>query len=360
MHSTTPISIPEITANSIDITSTPSSPTVNTRLHQNDERIQTKPNPVTSSVINFGERLQPTTSKPTPFTPSVSSTSNENLVPVLTDANKVPEPATVLLPPFENLNLYSGATTQGPPIYFEWKIPASGLEPPIYENKSNGVITITDGNQVPVLPPQNTIDAVQQSITIPPLEKDLVPPLLGDNNSVSDESNEFANIKPPSVSLRPPLFSPPSQAVASSNHSFPSIAPISQHSSVTIQNKAFDKSQTPRSVTTTGRTINGITTKRQSIGDAVTPKDINYLDLKKQLLIPEFTFPLETVQRPSYTESNAVNSFQIRIPDDVAQNRADLTSSEKVKSWFGENSECPECHPSFLKPGSCEPCIKFR
>lgn len=352
LGTTTPAPVPEFTGNSIDFNPTTNAPKTDSRFSQNDQ-IESKP--ITSSVFNFGERLQPTTG-----IPSVSTTISENLIPVIKENNKVPEPSNVLLPPFEHINLYAGASTQGPPIYFEWKLPASGLEPPIDENKSNGAITISD--QVPVIPPEKTTQP-----SFPFIEQDLVPPISSNANTltddVTDDSDEFKNIALPSLSLRPPLFtySSSTQAnndrIGTTNHSFPSIASL--HGSASTQKKVFDKSQTQRSVTTTTTrsSANSITTKRQS--DTSTTKDLNYLDLKKQLSIPEFTFPLEEIQRPSYTENNALNSFQIRIPDDIAQNRADI-SGEKNKAWYGENARCPECHPSFLKPDSCEPCIKFR
>lgn len=346
LGATTAASIREFSGNSIDFDPTTNAPITESRFNQNDNRSK----PITSSVFNFGERLQPTTS-----IPPLSTTKKENLIPVIKDNNEVPEPSNVLLPPFENINLYAGASTQGPPIYFEWKLPASGLEPPIDENKSNGAITISD--QVPVIPPEKTTQP-----SFPFIEKDLVPPISSNANTLTDdESTEFRNIALPSLSLRPPLFTSPStqtniDRIESTNHTFPSIASL--HGSASTQSKVFDKSQTQRSVpTTTRRTTNSITTKRQS--DTPTTNDLNYLDLKKQLSIPQFTFPLEEIQRPSYTENNALNSFQIRIPDDVAQNRADI-SGEKMKAWYGENARCPECHPSFLKPDSCEPCIKFR
>lgn len=348
LGTTTSASVLEFTGNSIDFNpTTTNAPIANSRFNQNDDRSKL----ITSSVFNFGDRLQPTTN-----IPPVSTPTNENQIPVIKDKSKVPVPSNVLLPPFENINLNAGASIQGPPIYFEWKFPASGLEPPIDDNKSNGAITISD--QVPVIPPEKTTQP-----SFPFVGKELVPPILSNANTLTDDEtdDEFRNIALPSLSLRPPLFTSPTiqinnDRIGSTNHSFPSIASL--HGSASTQSKVFDKSQTQRSVTTTTRsTANSITTKRQS--DTPTTKDLNYLDLKRQLSIPEFTFPLEEIQRPSYTENNALNSFQIRIPDDIAQNRADI-SGEKIKAWYGENARCPECHPSFLKPDSCEPCIKFR
>lgn len=313
-----------------------------------EERVRARPSSSASSgVSNFGDRLQTSTSPSITTPPTVV---DGTLVPVINDNGKVKQPPTVLLPPYESLNLYGGASTQGPPIYHEWKFPASNLEPPFDENKSNGAITITsEENQIPVIPPQTTTKPAGSSF----LEKDLVPPLF-DNTNI----NTNTNIKLPTLSLQPPAYSPlhvfNDSVQASSNHSFPSFNAL--HNSFS---QSTDKSQTQRSVSTTPAAVNTIPTQRTT-----TRKELNYLDLKKQFSVPEYTFPLENIERPSYTESNAVNSFQIKIPDEVSHSReviADGTSNEvQRKPWYGENVNCPECHPSFLKPGSCEPCIKIR
>lgn len=312
-----------------------------------EERIRARPS---SGVSNFGDRLKTSTQAtitPPPATPS----SNNNLLPVINGETKFKEPPTVLLPPYETFN-FGSASTQGPPVYHEWKLPASNLEPPFDETKSSGAITIpSDENQIPVIPPQTT----QSSFGASFLDKDLVPPLF------DSSSSNLNNVKYPSISLQPPAYSPlpvfNDTVPSASNHSFPSLTPLHNTNSFS-QNT--DKSQTQRSVATTP-SLNSISTKRQS--ETTTRKEINYLELKKQFSIPEYTFPLENVQRPSYTENNAVNSFQIKIPDDVAASReviADGSSNEVQKKWYGENAKCPECHPSFLKPGTCEPCIRFR
>lgn len=78
----------------------------------------------------------------------------------------------------------------------------------------------------------------------------------------------------------------------------------------------------------------------------------NYSVLKKELSIPEYQFPLEGEEvRTGYEKKEAVNSFQIKIPD---------KSTLQYSEWYGENPECPQCHPSFVKPGTCEPCVKIR
>lgn len=226
----------------------------------------------------------------------------------------IPTPATGLLPPLETIRVYDDATTQGPPIYFEWKIPASGLEPPKFDEPIKS--KVTDSRK-----PESSTPVV----TPPPLDRDLLPPL--ESNNINP-----INVQKPATGLQPPYFT---AVPFETNHSFPSLASISS----AIQNSSgeSDKAQTPRSVSST------------AIGD-LAKTELNYLELKKEFLIPEYTFPLENVDRPGYEHQNAVNSFQIKYPD-VETNES---------RWYGENAECPECHPSFLKPGTCEPCIKLR
>lgn len=74
---------------------------------ESEARIRNRPSSVTSSVVNFGDRLQPTAN------PINSVPVENNLAPVIKGDGKIPELATGLLPPFETLNLYSDTTTQG-------------------------------------------------------------------------------------------------------------------------------------------------------------------------------------------------------------------------------------------------------
>jgi len=48
----------------------------------------------------------------------------------------VPELSRDILPPLDAERNHEDGSTQGPPIYFEWKIPASGLQPPKLENET--------------------------------------------------------------------------------------------------------------------------------------------------------------------------------------------------------------------------------
>uniref|UniRef100_A0A336MMM2 CSON003794 protein n=1 Tax=Culicoides sonorensis TaxID=179676 RepID=A0A336MMM2_CULSO len=78
----------------------------------------------------------------------------------------------------------------------------------------------------------------------------------------------------------------------------------------------------------------------------------NWTELRTIHSIPEYNFPLDREEfRTGYDNSERVNSFLLKIPDHNALNG---------REWYGENPKCPDCHPSFLKPGLCTPCIKIR
>lgn len=79
----------------------------------NQQRPHSKPNTVTNSVVNFGEKIHTTT---IPTNKLDSDGRNDGLVPVLPDSSKYPEPPGVLLPPFEASNTIGSDTTQGSEI----------------------------------------------------------------------------------------------------------------------------------------------------------------------------------------------------------------------------------------------------
>jgi hypothetical protein len=74
------------------------------------------------------------------FPSSPEKVSSVEKLPLLANKNRiVPQLSTNLLPPLETAARPLEDTTQGPPIYYEWKIPASGLEPPKFDNETNSV-----------------------------------------------------------------------------------------------------------------------------------------------------------------------------------------------------------------------------
>lgn len=238
---------------------------------------------------------------------------------------KVPLPPNDLLPPYESIHIYDDATTQGPPIYYEWKIPAIALEPPIYESQA-----ITDYAN-------NKISTTEQSTS---------------DQFVNYNTVNQSNIKKPANGLEPPLFETAStqNEVRSKFAHNPFIsAALESIATSTSERGSSDsphKSPTPRSIPI------DLNKDDDTVSNHIKTKDNNYLELKKLLHIPDYTFPLESDKdRKSYDKSDSVNSFQIKIP---------INHKEKERPWYGENAECPECHPSFVKPGTCEPCIKIR
>lgn len=240
-----------------------------------------------------------------------------SFVPITGLSHGIQKPFTDLVPPYESFHYYDDATTQGPPIYFEWKIPSSGLEPPKYESRSNDY----SDNEISTTEGTPNISVPTESLQLP---------------SVTNGSVIF---RTPSNGLEPPV----EQDVFSRFAHNPFLT--SALASLTSTEKLKSKSPTPRSISSSEEKLQNAVEETKS----KETKDNNYLDLKKLLLIPDYTFPLEADGRSGYEQANSVNSFQIKIPDRTGD-----------KPWYGENAECPECHPSFLKPGTCEPCIKIR
>ena len=163
--------------------------------------------------------------------------------------NEIVAPARDLLPPLDVLRSYDDATTRGPAVYYEWKVPESGLLPPKLEN-----------------------DTEAQS-----------------KRSITEEGN-FDN--------------------------------------------DFHSSES----------------RRVGHGNSIK---IQYKDLQKLFAIPQFDFPIESSGRDGYENTEAVNSFQVKIPYKASD-------KQEGRYYYLEHAHCnPECHPYFFKPGRCEPCIKL-
>lgn len=273
-----------------------------------------KPNGSASSesrILSRPNAFKPTTD-PTSFPPNNNNAPpKQTFVPIIGLSHGAAQPYNDLLPPFESIHIYDDATTQGPSIYSEWKIPASALEPPLFEGRSRN-------------------------------------DLVTDKESKSSTSKTFQNpfkVKTPANGLEPPYESRSSYDINRNNHTQNRRAPSSIPSS-TADTTETHKSPTPRSIS-----LELAKDEADISSNHLKTKDNNYLELKKLLFIPDYTFPLELdPARNSYEKNDSVNSFQIKIPSGHGENNP----------WYGENAECPECHPSFVKPGTCEPCIKIR
>ncbi|XP_049531180.1 mucin-5AC [Anopheles darlingi] len=241
----------------------------------------------------------------------------------------VPAPANDLLPPHKEYVFYDDATTQGPPIYYQWKwsVPSFGLDPP--------------GLEAPPPPPPASASssaAVEVSGSAP-----LVP--------TSDVDASAATSIPVEVKLDDTerLIEQLNPATQQDHDGEPGS---------TRRGASRDHNQSARS----------ISSETGNLGEnrvvEIEPKRVvqlpqhNYLALRQQFAIPDFIFPLDGAAKGGqYGQVEAVDSFQVHIPSDAAPRTIDAV---KGRSWYGENARCPECHPGFLRPGSCEPCVKVR
>lgn len=108
--------------------------------------------------------------------------------------------------------------------------------------------------------------------------------------------------------------------------------------------------QSKRSITEEGN-FNGFQGSESRRAGNKNSIKIQYKDLQKLFSIPQFEFPIEANGRDGYENTEAVNSFQVKIP---------YKTGNTGRYYYLEHSHCnPECHPYFFKPGRCEPCIKL-
>ncbi|XP_055908251.1 mucin-2 [Eupeodes corollae] len=227
---------------------------------------------------------------PSPFTP-----------PKTTASKNVAAPSRELLPPLSDIVLHDTATTQGPPIYFEWKIPSNGLEPPKFEAPIG-----VDGREEQDAPLSYTSDQVK--LPTPTTAK-----------TTTANTQQYAN--------NPFLSNKTQRSIDSSTSRTPTSRSI----------KNFPPSPG---------------TEENKISPTLpTEQDIN--QLRMDFSVPDYLFPLENIGRTGYEHSDTFNSFQLKIP----QRRADVVTPSTDR-WYGENPKCPQCHPSFVKPGTCEPCLR--
>ncbi|CAK1585747.1 unnamed protein product [Parnassius mnemosyne] len=77
-----------------------------------------------------------------------------------------------------------------------------------------------------------------------------------------------------------------------------------------------------------------------------TPAPLNTEYNISSYFVPDYIFPLDK-PHPSYEDDNAETSFHVKV-------------ARPGRASYGENEECPQCHPAYLKPGTCEPCIVKR
>ncbi|EAA06010.5 AGAP003751-PA [Anopheles gambiae str. PEST] len=223
----------------------------------------------------------------------------------------VPKPANDLVPPRKEYVFYDDATTQGPPIYYQWKwsVPSFGLDPP--------------GLEAPAAPGAPSVEGSTLDGLLPPVSNRKV-----DNDAADDRLNAQLN-------------------------------PASQEHLAHDGGQSREHNQTARSISS--ETGNLGENRVEVENKLVVPlPQHNYLQLRQQFAIPDFTFPLDGAAKGGqYANVEAVDSFQVKIPSD-ASSRGSAPPGVSARAWYGENARCPECHPGFLRPGSCEPCVKIR
>uniref|UniRef100_A0A182QZL8 Chitin-binding type-2 domain-containing protein n=1 Tax=Anopheles farauti TaxID=69004 RepID=A0A182QZL8_9DIPT len=228
----------------------------------------------------------------------------------------VPKPANDLVPPRKEYVYYDDATTQGPPIYYQWKwsVPSFGLDPPGLEPPG--------APGAPALP--SSLDGL-----LPPVSDRKV-------DEVGPTDDGFTG----------------------------HLNPAAQDHEAHDGSSGREHNQTARSISSETGNAGENRIEVESKPVLQLPQH-NYLQLRQQFAIPDFTFPLDgAVKGGQYGNAEAVDSFQVKIPSDAVLRGGGIATSgtpaTAPRTWYGENARCPECHPGFLRPGSCEPCVKIR
>ncbi|XP_029727930.1 mucin-5AC-like isoform X1 [Aedes albopictus] len=263
--------------------------------------------------------------------------------------SKVPVPARDLLPPYQNVanfdkiknRFVSEAIFTRQPITNE---PSSG---PI----KSGIDKLQGDAQIQV---RN--DNVPRPFSVPTPANDLLPPkkeyVFYDDATTKGPPIYYQwKWSIPSFGLEPPLDAP----LSDEEKLLTQLNPAAQD----LPDSNREHNQTARSISSETGNAGENPPTSNAIAEAnkrkIQPPTHNYLELRKQLAIPDFTFPLESAgtAQSIYEQDGAVNSFQIKIP-------AYARSDDDSRAWYGENAKCPQCHPAFMRPGTCEPCIKIR
>lgn len=79
--------------------------------------------------------------------------------------------------------------------------------------------------------------------------------------------------------------------------------------------------------------------------DAIPPTKNTEYNISSYF-VPDYIFPLDKAH-PGYDDENAETSFHVKV-------------ARPGRASYGENPACPHCHPAYLNPGTCEPCIVKR
>lgn len=220
--------------------------------------------------------------------------------------------------------------------------------------------TISTTARTPIVRPQLSAISAPALEIAPPIQEprpfaQIIKNKVSSNNNPSDSSDVSPVIPPLALELLPPFEKEVYHDVATTlgppiYYEWKSQVPASELLPP-FENNDADPADNFGAHSQATRSVSGTNT---ILVESALEKLIksNWTELRNIHSIPEFNFPLEREElRTGYDNNERVNSFQLKIPQ---------KSALKGKEWYGENSKCPECHPSFLKPGLCSPCIKIR
>ncbi|GBP50131.1 hypothetical protein EVAR_42812_1 [Eumeta japonica] len=179
----------------------------------------------------------------------------------------------------------------------------------------------------------------------PTLEFDSLQVKHDENRNHNDESKikepervllppKINNSELPSTTMGPPVYYEWKWAVPA----FDLEPPKQTNATRTIQNRS---------------TTDGVSPPSNPFGQVTraTPKDVDVVPSNTEYnissyIVPDFVFPLDE-SHSLYDKDDAQTSFQVKI-------------AKPGQFSYGENPACPHCHPAYLTPGSCEPCIVKR
>lgn len=263
--------------------------------------------------------------------------------------SSVPIPSRDILPPFQNVADFEKIKNRfvSQPVFTRQPISGEPSGGPV----KSGIDKLANEPQIQV---RN--DNIPRPFSVPTPANDLLPPkkeyVYYDDSTTKGPPIYYQwKWSIPSFGLEPPLDAP----LTDEEKLLTQLNPASQDS----PDSNREHNQTARSISSETGNPGENPLAGNTIPEVVKPKiqvpTHNYLELRKQLSIPDFTFPLESsgTAQSTYEHDGAVNSFQIKIP-------AYARSDDDSTAWYGENAKCPECHPAFARHGTCEPCVKIR
>ncbi|XP_073955736.1 jiangshi isoform X1 [Choristoneura fumiferana] len=95
-----------------------------------------------------------------------------------------------------------------------------------------------------------------------------------------------------------------------------------------------------------GRSPFSSVTRPTPVEDEVRAPERNSEYNISSYFIPDYVFPLDK-PHPGYSNDDAETSFNVKV-------------ARPGRASYGENPACPQCHPAYVVPGTCEPCVVKR